>query len=218
MFSQMFSLGLLALSVVSAVPTGSETSAFGAPDSKVIVTVAQAASPARAMVPGIYVITQTSGACTVDSEVFAPEGHIHTIPAGDITLPYLRTVYPPISLRPCFLWFPHFPLQWQVERIGADQYNIVSTKYGTLAAGPRDVIGFHTHITLTCDAKTLLPDDTKPTIWAIESAGNGEWIIKVPNTDTVWKYNNIRLDNTISLFPTDGSLIECWVFTRIDRD
>ncbi|KAJ7157975.1 hypothetical protein C8R43DRAFT_1125114 [Mycena crocata] len=93
-----------------------------------------------------------------------------------------------------------YPPVWLVHKIGEDQFQLQSHPDHLVASIPAllpgwiKVIGSH--------------DPTLQSTWAIESAGNDLWTIKVPNKDLVWK----EYGSTIGIANADGSPQEHWHF------
>ncbi|KAJ7499576.1 hypothetical protein FB451DRAFT_1549156 [Mycena latifolia] len=120
-------------------------------------------------------------------------------PGGPYSEKYVQTVgdEAPLHVLPPTGHEQYLPMWW-VRMVGKDQYHLeLYGNPGIRAAsnGSDLVIGSR-------DTELL-------STWAIESAGNDHWVVKIPGQDAVWKYNS---DSTVDLAPADGTVDEHWKF------
>ncbi|KAJ7439122.1 hypothetical protein FB451DRAFT_1192333 [Mycena latifolia] len=134
-----------------------------------------------------------------------PSGPLATLAHVSPTLtPGQYKIYQDNGARQLFVAYPGGPVL-DVEGPGQDifgphQFDIMSISFHPQVAAQ----GIDNHIKLGTGFDKLL------SIWAIESAGGNQWVIKIFNQDAVWKYNSTT--HKIDVARADGSAEEHWEF------
>ncbi|KAJ7821282.1 hypothetical protein B0H13DRAFT_2377429 [Mycena leptocephala] len=93
---------------------------------------------------------------------------------------------------------------WDRDEIRADNY--VFTNHGT---------GQEISVNETND-HLITSSEAPATVFAVESAGGGEFVIKLPNADWVWEAifdGTSPIYGRIALRPASGSVYQRWTFT-----
>ncbi|KAJ7855550.1 hypothetical protein B0H13DRAFT_2079507 [Mycena leptocephala] len=93
---------------------------------------------------------------------------------------------------------------WDRDEISADNY--VFTNHGT---------GQEINVNETND-HLITSSEAPATVFAVESAGGGEFVIKLPNADSVWEAifdGTSPIYGRIALRPASGSVYQRWTFT-----
>ncbi|KAJ7932805.1 hypothetical protein B0H13DRAFT_1856784 [Mycena leptocephala] len=98
---------------------------------------------------------------------------------------------------------PVLAIGWSVESIGNSQFQIVSTMFGQPAARGAD----HNRVVLSGSEQV-------PSIWAFESVGKKQLVVKIPDLDAVWKHD--KQGNWIEVVSAHGSSDEHWEFTPVE--
>ncbi|KAJ7699644.1 hypothetical protein B0H17DRAFT_1196255 [Mycena rosella] len=178
MLSTIFVLALSALSMVDASSTKSSSDACG-------VGLANCNPPLKPL--GLYQIYQPARG------VYLYKYVLNANPGGE----------GPLQVQKPSGHENYLPMWW-VREVGKDRFNL--EPYGSPGVhaaahfpSPFDAPGSN----LVFASLTSYP---LVSTWAIESAGNELWTIKVPNYNAVWKSNSTM----ISLEPADGTPDEHW--------
>ncbi|KAJ7121105.1 hypothetical protein C8R44DRAFT_736791 [Mycena epipterygia] len=66
------------------------------------------------------------------------------------------------------------------------------------------------------DKNVISGDNDDPVSFAVESAGENTYIIKVPNADLVWTVDPNTIKSTVHLEPQSGSSAQLWTFQKFD--
>ncbi|KAJ7913323.1 hypothetical protein B0H13DRAFT_2005261 [Mycena leptocephala] len=170
MFFQSISFGLLALSLVYALPSPAPADAILRSTSNAIVSV------------------KITSVATLNPVV--------TFPGDDE--PTLEVLVGQGALQP-----GDFGV-WDRDELSADKY--IFTNHGT-----------GQEISVNEDNDHLVTSSEAPgTVFAVESAGGGEFVIKLPNADSVWEAifdGTSPIFGRIALRPASGSVYQRWKFT-----
>ncbi|KAF7333388.1 hypothetical protein MVEN_02354500 [Mycena venus] len=111
----------------------------------------------------------------------------------------------PLHMSDPIRFAPYQPMWW-VRSVGEDEFTL--EPYGNDWDGLRAAA----YVPSPPDDPSLVigsRDETLNSVWAIESAGEDAWVVKVPGANSVWKST---WNSTVNLAGADGTANEHWNF------
>ncbi|KAJ7500655.1 hypothetical protein B0H11DRAFT_786322 [Mycena galericulata] len=128
-------------------------------------------------------------------------------PAGPVTIAYAgnngslwttESVEPwPTQILFPQLW-PEQLIEWNATQVSSDTWVFQS-------------LGTGQWIQANATNNLIVAGDYPPTVFAVNSAGGGEFVIKLPNADLVWSVYDVDMEyGGVELEPSDGSVTQHW--------